>query len=543
MQFQPAIKSKSKARVGLIGPSGSGKTFTSLRIATGLAGDGRIAVIDTEHGSASKYADLFNFDVLELDDFSPDVYVKAIELAERAGYDVVVIDSLSHAWIGKNGALDQVDSYARRNNNNSFGAWRFVTPKHNALVEALVGCHAHVIATMRSKTEYVIEKSKGGKSMPRKVGTAPIQRDGMEYEFDVVGELDQEHLFVVTKTRCHLLDGKSYDMPGEALGELLGHWLDSGREPPAPPRLEVVKPEQAVSVPPPRPPAPELDVSGICKRRAETVRDTSWSADDLAAYLAEWHDELGGAHWPQIVASCEWAAGERLGQKRADIRRDILQRLGVGSYDSVERPAFARAWVSVACPDVVELTIESESSDEAYTVALEEGRAKRCSCPAGVHGKRCKHLPKAEEMLQHIAAIEALPGVGKAGIVKVLDEGWRSVDALHQQVVENPQALTTVLGEKAARLLVEHFAGEPKGALQRVIEFAEEAGREGLDGEARDAFVIQRVLRSVCLASNVIPEEAEAWLVKAAGGALEDLDAAELANAWETVAKGGHVNA
>lgn len=537
MQFQPAIKSKSKARVGLIGPSGSGKTFTSLRIATGLAGDGRIAVIDTEHGSASKYADLFQFDVLELDDFSPDVYVKAIELAERAGYDVVIIDSLSHAWIGKNGALDQVDSYARRNNNNSFGAWRLVTPKHNALVEALVGCHAHVIATMRSKTEYVIEKSKGGKSMPRKVGTAPIQRDGMEYEFDVVGELDQEHLFVVTKTRCHLLDNRSYDLPGEALGELLGHWLDDGEAPPPRPKLEVVKPEPEVKAPTP-PPEPALDVSGICKRRAEVVRDTSWSAEDLAAYLAEWHGELGGGHWPQIVASCEWAAGERLGQKRVAIRRDILQRLGVGSYDSVERAAFARAWVSVACPDVVELTIESESSDEAYTVALQEGKAKRCSCPAGVHGKRCKHLPKAEEMLRHIAALEALPGIGKAGIVKVLDEGWRSVDAVHQAVVENPQALSSVLGEKSAALLVEHFAGEPKGTLQRVLEFAEDAKSEGLDGEARDAFVIQRVLRAVCMAANVIPEEAEAWLQKAAGCPLVECDARSLAAAWETVAKG-----
>lgn len=151
--FKPAIKYGSKLRLAFVGPAGSGKTYSSLSVATGLGG--KIAVIDTERGSASKYADLFSFDVLELESFAPETYVKALKAAEAAGYDVIVVDSLSHAWIGKDGALQLVDDYARREKGNSFGAWRHVTPKHNAMVDALTTCKAHLIVTMRSKTEWV----------------------------------------------------------------------------------------------------------------------------------------------------------------------------------------------------------------------------------------------------------------------------------------------------------------------------------------------------------------------------------------------------
>ena len=135
--FKKAVKSRSKLRLALIGPSGSGKTYSALAIAAGLGSN--IAVIDTEHGSASKYADLFNFDVLELGSYSPEKYVEALKAAAAAGYDVVVIDSLSHAWMGKDGALEMVDrAAARSKSGNSFGAWREVTPQHNEIGRAHV---------------------------------------------------------------------------------------------------------------------------------------------------------------------------------------------------------------------------------------------------------------------------------------------------------------------------------------------------------------------------------------------------------------------
>src|SRR5690606_13915360 len=135
------------------------KTYTALQLAKGLAGpNDRIAVIDTENNSAALYADEFEFDVLNLDTFSPEVYIQAIRAAEAAGYDVLIIDSLSHAWMGKEGALEQVDKAARRYQGNTYAAWRDVTPMHNALVEAMVRCKCHLIVTMRAKTEYVVEK-------------------------------------------------------------------------------------------------------------------------------------------------------------------------------------------------------------------------------------------------------------------------------------------------------------------------------------------------------------------------------------------------
>jgi energy-coupling factor transporter ATP-binding protein EcfA2 len=227
--FQKATKRQSRARVALIGPSGSGKTYTALQLATDLAGEnGRVALIDTERGSASKYADEFDFDVCELDGFDPRAYVKAIKAAEDAGYTVLVIDSLSHAWAGTGGALELVDKVkARSQNSNSFTAWRDVTPLHNRLVDAIVQSRCHVIATMRAKTEYVMETDHRGKQVPRKIGLAPVQRDGVEYEFDVVADLDLDHNLIVSKTRCRALD-KAVVPLAEGVGDTLRGWLADG---------------------------------------------------------------------------------------------------------------------------------------------------------------------------------------------------------------------------------------------------------------------------------------------------------------------------
>ena len=229
-RFEKATKKRARARVALIGPTGSGKTYSALAIGTHLGT--RVAVIDTERGSASKYAGIFQFDVLELETFSPETYVDAIASAADEGFNVLIVDSLSHAWTGKEGALEQVDrAAARSKSGNSFAAWREVTPMHNQLVDALVGAPMHVIATMRSKTEYVLEKDDRGKSTPRKIGMAPVQRDGIEYEFDVVGDLDYENRLVITKTRCPEFSGAVIKKPGEDVAIKLRAWLTDGAPP------------------------------------------------------------------------------------------------------------------------------------------------------------------------------------------------------------------------------------------------------------------------------------------------------------------------
>lgn len=227
--FKKASKSQSRARIALMGPSGTGKTWSALKLARLIAGPaGKIAVIDTERGSASLYAgDVADFDVCELPSFSPEQYIKAMSAA--SGYAVIVVDSLSHAWAGKDGVLEIVDNAAARSKGNKFAAWREGTPQQNALVDAILQSPAHVICTMRTKAEYVLE-DENGKKVPRKIGMAPIQRDQIEYEFSLCADLDFDHKIMVTKTRCAALDRAVINPPGnvEKLAEVLKAWLTSG---------------------------------------------------------------------------------------------------------------------------------------------------------------------------------------------------------------------------------------------------------------------------------------------------------------------------
>lgn len=243
MAFKKAVKEQSKLRLALCGLAGSGKSYSALAIASEMAkmmreqghGEGRIAVIDSERGSASLYADKFDFDVAELDSFSPLAYVEQIHEAERAGYDFIIADSISHAWAGKDGALDQKDKAADRKG-NSWTAWRDVTPKHNALVDAMLQCKAHFIATMRVKMEHV-QETVNGKTEIKKVGLATIQREGMDYEFTLVGDIDHSHTLKISKTRVDGIDiGDIFEKPGENFARRVYGWLTSG----VPPRPRAV---------------------------------------------------------------------------------------------------------------------------------------------------------------------------------------------------------------------------------------------------------------------------------------------------------------
>lgn len=271
--FKKAVKGTRKFRIALDGPTGAGKTYSALAIACALSK--KVCLIDTERSSGSLYADKFDFDTCDLANHDPRKYIETIKAAVKAGYDVIIIDSLSHAWMGKDGALEQVDKAAKRSqSNNTFAAWRDVTPLHNELVDTIVSADAHIIVTMRTKMEYVLEDVvRNGKTIkqPKKIGLAPIQRDGVEYEFDIVADINLEHDLIVSKTRLDNLDGLVMNKPGQNFVDLLNEWLKTAKDVP-PAHLETKPVEEAqqgaVSVPsdreenyiqPPAPPSADDD--------------------------------------------------------------------------------------------------------------------------------------------------------------------------------------------------------------------------------------------------------------------------------------------
>ncbi len=228
--FKRAERKKAKLRLALCGPSGSGKTYSALLIAQGLGG--AIALIDSERSSGSLYSHLCEYDVADLEPpYTPQKYINALLAAEKAGYSVVIIDSLTHPWAGQGGLLEEVDK--RKGKGNDFTAWREITPQHNALVDAILQSKCHVIATMRSKTAYdMVKDERTGKVKPVKVGLAPVQRDGMEYEFTAVLDLDVErHFATSSKDRTGLFDGQVF-APTVETGRNLLAWLETGADDP-----------------------------------------------------------------------------------------------------------------------------------------------------------------------------------------------------------------------------------------------------------------------------------------------------------------------
>ena len=247
--FKRATKAQAKLRAAIFGPSGAGKTFTSLRVATGLGGP--IAVIDTERGSASKYSDRFAFDVLELEDQSIQGYVDAIRMAAQEGYAVLVIDSLSHGW---QTLLEEVEKLAKaKYRGNTWSAWSEGTPLQRKLVQAILTFPGHVLATMRSKTEWTTADDGRGKKSPQRVGLAPEQGKGVEYEFDLLVEISTEHIANVIKDRTGKFQDKLIDKPDEQFGRELAAWLADG---------EPVKLQIAVKAPAPAP-AAKTDVDAL----------------------------------------------------------------------------------------------------------------------------------------------------------------------------------------------------------------------------------------------------------------------------------------
>ena len=220
MTFQKAQSGKRYLRMAIAGISKTGKTLTALKIAKEFGK--KVAVVDSEYGTSTLYANEYDFDVLMLDDYDPLKYVEAIQDAERSGYDVLIIDSISHEWAGKNGVLEQVDRTENKAGGKFASGWKDLTPRHNRFIDALLAARLHLIVTMRMKTDYAM--TDGGKVV--KLGLGVVQRDNVEYEFDILAQMDLSNTMHITGTRCPEIRGASYPEPaGPEVAQPIKDWL------------------------------------------------------------------------------------------------------------------------------------------------------------------------------------------------------------------------------------------------------------------------------------------------------------------------------
>lgn len=289
LNFKPAVRSEAKARVAIIGPTGAGKTWTALEWATTLADGGSIAVIDTENASASLYADRFQFVTAPWwPPYDAGKLAAAIKQAAN-DYDVIVLDSLTHFWQGDGGVLDIVDREATKNRGNTYAGWKVGTPVWRGLLDALIFAPCHVVVTMRSKMEYSLTQD-NGRSKVEKVGMAPVARNDVEYEFTVVGEMDQGHRLTVTKSRCEALaDQVGPPHQAGALAATLRDWLRSADPTEAQERPEPLAVVTEGSGPTP---AQTKKAMALFKEKGISDRDArlSWTSRLAGREVASWND-------------------------------------------------------------------------------------------------------------------------------------------------------------------------------------------------------------------------------------------------------------
>ena len=225
MKLRQSERKKAKIKLALQGSSGSGKTYSSLLLAKGLTGGDltKVAIIDTESGSADLYAHLGNYNVISMQSpFSPEKYIEAISICEKANMSVIILDSISHCW-------DFLLDIHSNMPGNSFTNWGKITPRQNAFINKILQCNAHIIVTMRVKQDYVLNQ-KNGKFIPEKVGLKAIQRNDLDYEFTIVFDLDIIHQAKANKDRTGLFIDKPEFVINAATGKKILTWCNKGSE-------------------------------------------------------------------------------------------------------------------------------------------------------------------------------------------------------------------------------------------------------------------------------------------------------------------------
>lgn len=228
MELKKATRKQVKLRLGISAVSGGGKTYSALLLANGLVNDwSKIAVIDTENGSASLYSHLGDFNVIELQaPYTPERYVEAIKACENAGMECIIVDSITHEWDGKGGLLEVHSQMT----GNSFTNWASLTPRHQKFIDAILQSKCHVVTTVRRKTEYEMSKDSNNRTQVTKAGLKEVTRDGFEYELTINFNLDEKHNCTVSKDRTGLFVDKPFFTITKETGNIIKEWCNSGVE-------------------------------------------------------------------------------------------------------------------------------------------------------------------------------------------------------------------------------------------------------------------------------------------------------------------------
>ena len=226
LKIEKAVRKQVKLRLGISAISGGGKTYSALKMAYGMVGDwDKIYVIDTENRSASLYAHFGPFNIINLEaPYSPEKYIEAIALAESAGAEIIITDSITHEWDGKGGILEISNNMT----GNSYTNWAKLTPRHQAFIDKILQSKCHMITTVRRKTDYELTQNASGKLVPQKVGLKEVTRSGWEYELTVNFELDTKHMVSVSKDRTGMFMDKPEFVITEETGKQIIEWCNEG---------------------------------------------------------------------------------------------------------------------------------------------------------------------------------------------------------------------------------------------------------------------------------------------------------------------------
>lgn len=307
IEFVPATREQSRGRLLIFSPSGAGKTYTGMLVTQELADGKPWAVIDTEHGSAAKYADEFTFSHYVMGPpYDPRHYINAIAKAEQGEFGALLIDSITHEWDGTGGVKEIVDAAKGQFGGNSQAAWSVGTPLHNKFVEAILAADCHIVCTARAKTDWMPGEDNRGRSIFIKVGLAPMQRDTIEYEFDLSLLMDMENNGTVSKSRVRPFPLNTViEKPGGDFGRMYLKWLREG----SPPRE--------------RPAAGNVDVTGAT---AEALRDEATTM--LDALQKDYGDFSEGVTWAERMQErcVEWF-GHGLPDMSPEELNTLLSRL------------------------------------------------------------------------------------------------------------------------------------------------------------------------------------------------------------------------
>ena len=393
---QRAVKSQVKLKLGVAGPSGSGKTDGALALATrfGAVADPmqrpRILVVDTENRSASLYADRYEFDTIQLSaPYTPERYQRAMYKAIEGDYDWLIVDSISHEWEAEGGILRRKDKVDLANpGSNSFGNWAKIMPDHEGFIEFLKQIPINCICTMRSKQQYVLESDGKGKQKPKKVGMAPVQREGVEYEFTLVFDLDADHHAIATKNRTTLFGQEPQNLYDPAVAQDLRKWLESGAvledQPTFDPKLkQPAAPAPSQQRLPTRALPPQL-ITPHQKQEFWTVARKAGKGDpEIKQYL---FDKFKVATSAEIPASgfnelMKWAALKTEPREMSEDEkkaRDAAKLMGVNEPDlQYELACVEGDWAK--CFEVLSVRADHE---EAAAAAMAEAAPAAAATPA-----------------------------------------------------------------------------------------------------------------------------------------------------------------